>query len=438
MDQGGPLLSSCHRLLATARRHPWRTVGVLILAVSCAGLAAWHLRAWGHYGAALRSWERRDFTNALNHLAVCLNTWPGSASPHLLAARSARRANRPDAAEKLIAACQRLDAPAEETILEHYLLQVQQGRQNLVDKKLRAFLAKGHPNAWLILEALSDQGMKTYRLDLALDYLEQWLKIRPGDREALVRKGWVLEHLAEFPGALGAYQKALEADPERDRLEQDRIRLRLAELLVKQIKPQEAAGHLAVLRQRQPRNPAVLLALARCRFLQGQTESANQLLDELLAEQPDHGPALGERGRIALETGQPAQAEPWLRKAIARLPGDRNIVSYFLGCLRRLGKDAEAKKYALRLQQIRDDEARMGQLMRDVLASPQDPDLRWQVGNIFLSNGFTEDGLKWLNLALSFDPGYRPAHQALAEYYESIGQPERALPHRQALTPPSP
>ena len=52
----------------------------------------------------------------------------------------------------------------------------------------------------------------------------------------------------------------------------------------------------------------------------GQLEEARQLLDAMLADDPDRAPVLLERGRLALDMKQPAEAEAWLRRAVARAP----------------------------------------------------------------------------------------------------------------------
>jgi Tfp pilus assembly protein PilF len=65
-----------------------------------------------------------------------------------------------------------------------------------------------------------------------------------------------------------------------------------------------------------------------------------------------------------------------------------------------------------------------------VLKSPRDPALRVEAAAIFLRSGEEQEGLRWLDMALHLDGGYRPAHQALADYFERHGQPERAAHHR--------
>jgi len=53
---------------------------------------------------------------------------------------------------------------------------------------------------------------------------------------------------------------------------------------------------------------------------------------------------------------------------------------------------------------------------------------------IFLRSGQTKEGLRWLYSALQEKPRYRPTHQVLADYYDSIGDKGQAAWHRrQAL-----
>jgi Tfp pilus assembly protein PilF len=54
---------------------------------------------------------------------------------------------------------------------------------------------------------------------------------------------------------------------------------------------------------------------------------------------------------------------------------------------------------------------------------------------IFLRNGEPQKGLRWLGMALQQDPWHRPAHQALAEYYQETGRLDLAARHRQLAQP---
>jgi len=234
--------------------------------------------------------------------------------------------------------------------------------------------------------------------------------------------------LFDYPAAIGDYTQALAIDPEKDN-----IRLRLAEILLQQNRAQDALEHLQKLRERQPGNSGVGVSLARCRRRLGQVEEARQLLDQLLAERPRDVEALSERGALALELGQTIDAESRLRAALSQDPHNRQVNYHLCQCLQRLGKHDEAQTYLAKLRQIDDELKRMGQVVGEVMKRPHDPALRYEAGVIFLRNGKPEDGLHWLITALQEDPRHRPTHQALAEYYERIGNQEQAARHRHFL-----
>ena len=86
--------------------------------------------------------------------------------------------------------------------------------------------------------------------------------------------------------------------------------------------------------------------------------------------------------------------------------------------------------YWTRLEQIDADLKRLEALNRAVGQAPENADLRHEAATICLRNGQEQEALRWLSGALQVSPQYRPAHQALAEYYERHSKPERAAYHR--------
>ena len=142
---------------------------------------------------------------------------------------------------------------------------------------------------------------------------------------------------------------------------------------------------------------------------------------------------LGERGRLALETGQTVRAEAWLRQAAALKPRDRRIVNDLHTCLQRNGRLEEAAKWQQRLAHIRADEKEMARLMAALMRSPDDLALRQQIGALFLRNGMRDDGRRWLLSALALDPWHAASHEALARDHEAHGETEQAQPHRRVL-----
>src|SRR5207249_199343 len=115
-------------------------------------------------------------------------------------------------------------------------------------------------------------------------------------------------------------------------------RLRLGEVLLEKVHPLGAREHFELLRKRRPEDPAVLLGLARCRSLLSDFDSARDLLDKLLKKHPRHAEALVQRGKLALEQGNPKEGEAYLRKAVAQDPASPEALYGLVLCLRQGGR----------------------------------------------------------------------------------------------------
>ncbi|TMQ33636.1 MAG: tetratricopeptide repeat protein, partial [Planctomycetota bacterium] len=114
---------------------------------------------------------------------------------------------------------------------------------------------------------------------------------------------------------------ALAQEPQRDG-----VRLRLAEALLESGRPLDARRQLEVLQRKQPGDAAVLVKLARCHIKLGNVEQARELVDGVLARDPDNVEALIERGQLAFQAGEIKEAERWWRKAEKHARFDRQIV----------------------------------------------------------------------------------------------------------------
>jgi tetratricopeptide (TPR) repeat protein len=408
-----------------------------LLTLLCLGLigfggavAGRHLWAESHYRAAQQALDQWDFPQAQAHLARCLEVWPSSAETHLLAARTARRATVYDEAERHLKEYQRLSGVAEVLDLERALLRAQRGDLARVEGVLLSFVQQDHPDAVLILEALTRGYMKTYQLPRAYHCLKLWLKRQPDEVQALLWRAEVLERQSSFQGAMADYRRVIELDPDRDE-----ARLHFAGMLLQAHQPEDALEHFQYLHRRQPENSEVLLGLARCQHLLGRPDDARMLLDTVLNDLPSDAGALSERGRLALEMGQIVEAEDWLRKSLALAPYDRETTYSLYLCLQQRRKVQEAKQYLDKLDDIGATLGHLRELTRRIGATPHDPALRHEAGVIFLRSGQTTEGLRWLQSALQEDPHHGPTHQVLAEHYEQIGDSARAAWHRRQALP---
>lgn len=399
---------------------------VLVPAACWAGRRAW---AYSHLRAARQAAERRDFDAARSHWACCLYICPEDADLRLEAARTARRAGAFAEAEEHLDACRRLIPDSRSLALESTLLDAQRGAWSPAEEsQLWALVRQNDPDTTLILEAMAGGYLYSYRMNSALDCLQLWLQREPDNVQALVWRGWIRESQEQVSPALEDYRRVVQLDPGDLKTQQ-----RLGDLLFLSGRLQEAVEQFEALCRRRPPPPEALLGLARCRRRLGQGEEARRLLDEFLSDHPRDVVALIERGRLAEEVGQLGEAERWLRRAVEADPANRDA-HYALGqCLQQAGRQEEAAKELEEADRINDDLQRLYALRVAVAGKPADPDLRCEAGVICLRHGQVEEGLRWLNGALQFDPHHAASHRALADYYERTGQPEKAAPHRRAL-----
>jgi tetratricopeptide (TPR) repeat protein len=387
-------------------------VGFLLTLLALVGFAAYlGARQWRRaheFRAVRQALDRRDYAQARALVARCLDRWPQDAEVRLLAAQAARRGGDFAEAEKQLALCQQLQGDPDGIRLERVLAIAQEGDPTRVEGYLLS-PDRRPEEAVLVFEAFAQGYLKAQRPSEALYCLDHWLKHQPANVRALLWRGQVLERWNELEEAVASYRRAAAADPDHEQAE----RL-LALALARSDRAEEAVGRLE--RLRRPGDVEVLLGLARCRLSLRQPDEARRLLDEVLAQDPRNAEALGERGKLALHTGRPAEAESWLNRALAQAPYDRDTNYTLYLCLEQQKRKAEAARVLEKVERIRTDLQRVSDLRRQVAASPRDASLRSQVGVIFLRNGQTEEGLRWLRSALQLDPHHAEAREALAKY----------------------
>jgi tetratricopeptide (TPR) repeat protein len=387
-----------------------------------------------HLQQAREALQRRDFPEALSHLQRCLEVWPQDPASHLLAAQAARRAGLLEEAERHLLVCARLPAAPEALRLEHNLLQATAGDLAAVEADLLDRVRRQSPDAVVILEALTAGHVRMQHLPQALYCADELLRREPDHVQGLLWHGWVMERLNRFTEALEDYRRAVDLRPD-----DVWARLSLGEVLLYLNRPGDALEHFTYLHDRQPdavaSNAAVRLGLARCRRGLGETEEARDLLDVLVRESGQEAQILSERGQLALEEGQEAAAEEWLRRALALAPHDRTTNFALSQCLRRRGKPEEARRYQQEVERLDADWKRLTELRQALLKLSWAPAQRREAGLLCLRLGREQEGLAWLLGSLQEDPRQPEVHQALADYFERAGQPERAARHRRLARP---
>jgi tetratricopeptide (TPR) repeat protein len=386
------------------------------LAAGGLALASPHVRAWYHFRAGRAELGRFHNPQAIRHFKVCLHVWPNDPDTLLFAARAARRAHGYAEAERLLEKYEQARGLDDALTLEQLLLSAERRVDRVADLCWH-YVEQGHPDAPLILEALTRGYLRQYRLAEARRCLNYWLEKQPDSAQALCLEGlFHLDYEHARTAAEKSYRRALEVDPDHEE-----ARLGLAVALIDARNVAEAAEHLERLRQSQPDNLPVQVGLAECREAMGDKAEALRLLDGVLAQQPQFAPALSQRGQLALENGQSEEAEAWLRQALSYNPMDHRARYNLILCLRNSGKEEEAEREQRDLRQREEDLARFNEIVtKDMLEKPRDPALHCALGQLLLRGGQREEGLRWLQSALTLDPQYAPARQALAEYQQKV------------------
>jgi tetratricopeptide (TPR) repeat protein len=411
----------------------------LVVSIVAAGaLGGPHLYAWYQLAAGRTAVEQFHADDARSHLDACLIVWPGNVEAHLLGARAARLAGDFNAAEHHLREAQRLiDPPSDDVVLEWAMYRAAGGDVDNVERFLQDYIRSNPDRAAPAREALATGYMRGYRVLDTLNLLQQWLDARPNDVEALALRGDLYWLIGAQGKAADDYRRVVDMDPQR---REDRERL--AGGLIESGRFEEALKHLTVVRQWKPDDPWVETRVARCYEWLDRPDDARRTLDAVLAKHPDYGPALRERGRMLTQDGQAAEAEEWLRRAVAAIQQDYQANWALYEALQKEGKASDAQAQLARAEEIKDRDERFTEITtRKMNVQPRDPALHCELGLLFLKKGSKELGEQWLLSALSLDPHYRPAHEALANYYREMGDQEKAAYHlreSQAISPPSP
>jgi tetratricopeptide (TPR) repeat protein len=355
--------------------------------------------------------ERYHNPQAIRHLQICKRIWPEDPDFLLAAARSARRALSYSEAEALLEKYRQKRGLDEAVTLEELLLSAE-CRVDQVAGPCWRRIEQNQPETPLILEALTRGYLRQYRLVEARQCLERWLQLQPNNAQPLCFEG--LFHLDyEYAGSAAetSYRRAVELDPEHEE-----ARLGLSVALLDRRKYAEAAENLKLLQRCQPDNLKIAIGLAECYDGMGKGDEALLVVEGVLAKEPQSAPALALRGRLALENGQPADAERFLRQAIALNPIDYRCRHNLFLALQANGKEEEAQKVQKQLEEADEDLTRYNQLVtKQIVERPNDPALHCALGQLFLRRGQRAEGIRWLQSALRLDPQYAPARKALAE-----------------------
>jgi len=383
-----------------------------------------------HWHAAQQAVKENRLDDARASLRVCSFVWPRSVPVQILAARVDRLDGEFDSAEQHLNEAKRLaKGSTPEIQVEYLLMRVQRGEEDEVAGELIGYVQSDYPERALILEMLSRAYMRNMRHGPAFTCLTAWMKAEPDSFEPYQWRGWVLERLNDWGGAMKDYEKALELNPENVQ-----IRLRLAELQLEHSDVEAAKPNLEHLAKSFPNRADIKARLGQLRFLESDEVQARALLEEAVREMPNDAAVLIHLAKLELQANNSAKAEKWLRHALEVDPTDTEAEFTLVAVLQKEGRESEAdavrenhRKHTALLQKV-------SRIIQKEAEHPRgDPDELYEVGALFLNSANERVGLYWLHRALQRNPEHQPTRKALAEYYEKKGDKEKAAEHRRQI-----
>jgi Tfp pilus assembly protein PilF len=279
-----------------------------------------------------------------------------------------------------------------------------------------------------VIQALARGSLDAEDPARAEEYLTAWCGLRPDDPEPrrLRMKAYTKDERHE--DALADARWLLQREPDSPD-----ARRQVGALLFSLGRFDEAEREYRTVLAQRPDDRNVILLLGEARRAQGDGAGAAALVDRVLRQDPQFPRALMLRGILYREAGEPERAVEALRQVVALDPTRRRTANYELSlALERAGRTEEARQAMAEVRRLQDAEVFL-------VASEQQPDnlaLRVRAAEALLESGDTRKGLELLDQVLERDPSFRPAHRALADYFERHGDPVQAARHRRAAQAP--
>ncbi|WP_417744522.1 tetratricopeptide repeat protein [Rosistilla oblonga] len=388
----------------------------------------------------------RDLTQAKSYLDYALRVSPTNVDSIFLEARIARRQGDVVEANRLLSLALQRGCDSRKVQRERILLAVQAGDLSEHEDQIRAWLLEPSSESAEISEAYANGLAAASRFDDAATILNAWHLDFPDDPAPLFRLGRMNEHFSDQELATDLYRQSIAIDPTYLP-----PRFALARILLDQKQPEQALVHFDVCAQA-PQNAAGLVGAAQCYVAIGNSDTARELLNDvidreaeaietsyrLVEESPERFVAAAELGKLETNAGNFAEGLRWLNLALERNPRDNTARYSRAIALRGLGRIDEATAELQQVEEVKQALSQVNTMRNEINRNPDDLQTRIQLGNILIKYESERTGVFWIRSALSRDPDYQPAHQALADYYQQRARtsPEyarRARFHRSRL-----
>ncbi len=400
--------------------------GLLLIA---AAVSAPTLRVEYALWQARRALQARRVEVALRYLESARKADPDRAETEFLLARANRKLGRMEDVSRHLARAAQRGWPRELVQREEWLALAQSGEVVRAEPHLGELLRNQQDDGAEICEAFVEGYFASFRFAQGIVLVDAWEQDFPDDPRPHVYRGMAHEQLRLWDQAAEAYARALSLEPDNGA-----CRLRLAGVLINQHKYDEAAAHLRVCREARPDDAEIACRLAECLRGQGQVDQARALLAPFLERDPKQQHARLIMGQLELMSGAYDAALRWLEPLCAEHPSDVEARYALAQVYQAAGRGDAAQEHLAFVTLARAELQEVQNLTDPERFRPEDPEQRYQIGIRLLKYDIPAHGAAWLRSVIDLDPDYGPAHAALADYYESVGNRELAAEHRRRAT----
>jgi tetratricopeptide (TPR) repeat protein len=238
--------------------------------------------------------------------------------------------------------------------------------------------------------------------------LEIATRLAPGDARLWRTLGKVYHDLADAPNAARAFEKAV-------LLKSDDLEslLGLLRELLDSHQVEQAESWVARAKQSHPDNPSIQGLEARLLCELGKYDEAISRADQSLASDDKDPNALLARGRSLISVSRYQQALTDLERVTTIMPDHLSALSLLLLAETRLGLSDRAEATRKRRLEAQERVQLMGRLAKEMEERPEDPELRWRLGQAAQKGGANLLAGRCFEAALALDPDYRPARDSL-------------------------
>ena len=244
--------------------------------------------------------------------------------------------------------------------------------------------------------------------DLAIAELRKVSELAPQDYRPHRILGTIHKADGRYAEAVQDYRATLRLAPQQP--SRKAVLLDLSQSLARLRRYAEA---LTFLDKADQSSPDVWGCRAGCEYRLGHKTAARQAASKALELNPKHLEGLLWMGILEADAGRLVPATDYLERAIKSHPLDATARKHLASVYQRQGQPAAAQKQLEQIETYQKLREKFTKLEEQTHKRPQDASLRYELGETARELQLFKLARKWYAAALTLNPGYEKARQAL-------------------------